>query len=543
MMGENCFSVEQDHPEFPLQKEGQSGGTESSERGSVSSRKTDRSCTSMIWMTMNSKKPLKNARRKIGLACLWTQPCHAKMRFTLATGSWLRRWLHLTSFQRPSIAVKSHESTRQRVKPSLPLKTRRSHRRQRTEFDDPLQSGSKVYSYATSDENSGCTSSSGQGMEEVRDNSRVGFGTSQKEKGGYSGRTQRQKESPLCYIDGKMSPQERGAGTQLTDVHKQSRAPGRHCKRWLWRLCSFFWAGLVSISNDCRRSDGCDCKTNWLWRTSSWCSTRVHSGKDAGRSQIAQNSKVRIQTYGCVFHDTKGRNHGQAVKIVWYLLNETCTVIHEPDCCGKDSSKKFYRVYSKTQILLEILKTLNQRRRESYVSFEVEHLFPEVGCAKNKRVLRSLKSSRCMLDFELMDYLLTTSGVWWQKCYNHRRVPNHQPMEQQETARKIPTRLCVPSTIWIAGTRSSIWPKSGNLRDSPMTKNPKSNFGSEVIPELVQFFESRPLVTLTSTESRSRPPPHLEKVPHRGLSYPETETATKTCYDTMNPDYSQKISY
>ena len=39
---ENCFCCEQDQPEFPLQREGQSGGTESSERSSVSSRKTDR---------------------------------------------------------------------------------------------------------------------------------------------------------------------------------------------------------------------------------------------------------------------------------------------------------------------------------------------------------------------------------------------------------------------------------------------------------------------------------------------------------------------
>ena len=39
---ENCFYFEPDHTEFPLQKEGQSGGTESSDRRSVSSRKTDR---------------------------------------------------------------------------------------------------------------------------------------------------------------------------------------------------------------------------------------------------------------------------------------------------------------------------------------------------------------------------------------------------------------------------------------------------------------------------------------------------------------------
>ena len=42
------------------------------------------------------------------------------------------------------------------------------------------------------------------------------------------------------------------------------------------------------------------------------------------------------------------------------------------------------RVYSKTQTLREILKTLNQPRCESYVSLEVEHLFPQAGCARSK---------------------------------------------------------------------------------------------------------------------------------------------------------------
>ena len=39
---EDCVCSEQDHPEFLLQEKGQSGGTESSERRSVPSRKTDR---------------------------------------------------------------------------------------------------------------------------------------------------------------------------------------------------------------------------------------------------------------------------------------------------------------------------------------------------------------------------------------------------------------------------------------------------------------------------------------------------------------------
>ena len=39
---EDCFSFEQDHPEFPLQEEGQSGGAQSPQKGPISTRKTDR---------------------------------------------------------------------------------------------------------------------------------------------------------------------------------------------------------------------------------------------------------------------------------------------------------------------------------------------------------------------------------------------------------------------------------------------------------------------------------------------------------------------
>ena len=35
---EDCFCSEQDHPEFPVQEEGQSRGTESPERGPFSTR-------------------------------------------------------------------------------------------------------------------------------------------------------------------------------------------------------------------------------------------------------------------------------------------------------------------------------------------------------------------------------------------------------------------------------------------------------------------------------------------------------------------------
>ena len=36
---------------------------------------------------------------------------------------------------------------------------------------------------------------------------------------------QRQKESPLCYIDGHMPPRTRGVRTNITKIQRQSRAP------------------------------------------------------------------------------------------------------------------------------------------------------------------------------------------------------------------------------------------------------------------------------------------------------------------------------
>ena len=67
---------------------------------------------------------------------------------------------------------------------------------------------------------------------------------------GNSGSTKRQKESPLCNIDGHMLPQECGVGTKITEVQRQSRAPWWHCKRRLWSLCSFYCSGLVCAPDE-----------------------------------------------------------------------------------------------------------------------------------------------------------------------------------------------------------------------------------------------------------------------------------------------------
>ena len=61
-------------------------------------------------------------------------------------------------------------------------------------------------------------------MKEVRNNSSLAVGRSEEQKGGHSGSTKRQKESPLCYIDGHLSSQKCGVRTKISDVQRKSRA-------------------------------------------------------------------------------------------------------------------------------------------------------------------------------------------------------------------------------------------------------------------------------------------------------------------------------
>ena len=72
-------------------------------------------------------------------------------------------------------------------------------------------------------------------------------------------------------------------------------------------------------------------------------------------------------------------------------------------------------VYSKTQPLLEILRTQSQPQEVSCVFLEAEHFFQSVGCARNKLLFRtfpqSLKLFLWMLDHVWMGYLLLTDGT------------------------------------------------------------------------------------------------------------------------------------
>ena len=55
---------------------------------------------------------------------------------------------------------------------------------------------------------------------------------------------------------------------------------------------------------------------------------------------VIKNSNVRnVRIFGYVYHKTNGQNHGQALKIQRFVLNEICTDTHSLVSCGKDSSR------------------------------------------------------------------------------------------------------------------------------------------------------------------------------------------------------------
>ena len=57
---------------------------------------------------------------------------------------------------------------------------------------------------------------------------------------------------------------------------------------------------------------------------------------------MAEKSKSRsVQTFGYVYHDTNGLNHGPVWKIQSFLLNGICTVLWQ-DYCGKGNLRKSY---------------------------------------------------------------------------------------------------------------------------------------------------------------------------------------------------------
>ena len=68
--------------------------------------------------------------------------------------------------------------------------------------------------------------------------------------------------------------------------------------------------------------------------------TQVKNGRCS--QFVKKNQNRNVQTFGFVYHDTNGLNHGPVWKIQSFLLSEICTVILWQDCYGKGNLRKSY---------------------------------------------------------------------------------------------------------------------------------------------------------------------------------------------------------
>ena len=87
--------------------------------------------------------------------------------------------------------------------------------------------------------------------------------------------------------------------------------------------------GSFSISNDSRQDHGYHLQIAWLRWTSSRRSINLYPEKNGRCSQIVKKKKQNrsVQTFGFVYHDTNGQNHGPVWKTQLFLLNGICKVI------------------------------------------------------------------------------------------------------------------------------------------------------------------------------------------------------------------------
>ena len=66
------------------------------------------------------------------------------------------------------------------------------------------------------------------------------------------------------------------------------------------------------------------------------------AGAVSAKTQVKMEDGRSVQTFGFVYHDTNGQNHGPVWKTQLFLLSGICTVILWQDCYGKGNLRKSY---------------------------------------------------------------------------------------------------------------------------------------------------------------------------------------------------------
>ena len=179
---------------------------------------------SSIQKMVKIKKPSKTQERRWKFQ--WRRQCLAKRnKEALGFGRLKRRVIESNNIPETTHAciVEAHESTRKRLESYLPKGHEDHIAGKGYTSTSQKKLGTQIYSDASSHENSGCESSSGQGMEKLETIPAWQL-VKVKSKKEVILNTKRQTESPLCYIDGHMSSQKCGVGTQIPKNTKDERS-------------------------------------------------------------------------------------------------------------------------------------------------------------------------------------------------------------------------------------------------------------------------------------------------------------------------------
>ena len=150
------------------------------------------------------------------------------------------------------------------------------------------------------------------------------------------------RKSSFRLTDGHMSFENCWVGGKAPKIQRSSCTPRWYCKRRLRVLRSIHRTRIISITNDSSKGHGYHIQTARMRRTSSWRSICWYAGKWKMLQNYWKFQNGNVQTFGCVHHDTNGRNRGRVWKTQSFLLNAICTVILLQDFYGKGNLRRSY---------------------------------------------------------------------------------------------------------------------------------------------------------------------------------------------------------
>ena len=165
------------------------------------------------------KETIQNARTKLEVRMEAAMRCRRGTKMHSGLQELKRRVMKTTRFQKQSMRALWKFTNQESVWNHLHKKVMKITSKAKGTLRSHSKFGTQIYSDASSDDNSGCESSSGKGMGRSSKRFQPGSWTKQRVKERlFSKQKKREKESPFCYIDGHLSSQNCEVRAKISEV-------------------------------------------------------------------------------------------------------------------------------------------------------------------------------------------------------------------------------------------------------------------------------------------------------------------------------------